>query len=87
MTTKRGAHDAPVETLEENDAMSHLRRGNVVVLFALQVTQNGGSHNVRDAARHDELRAVAHELERGGEVAHLQGGEAVVNDARIVHLR
>ena len=67
--------------------MSHLRRGNVVVLFALQMTQNGGSHNVRDAARHDELRTVAHELERGGQIAHLQGGEAVVNDARIVHLR
>ena len=85
--SEEGKHDAPVEALEENDAMPHLSRGNVVVLFALQVIQNGGSHNIRDAARHHELRAIAHELERRGQIAHLQGGEPVVDDTRVVHLR
>lgn len=81
------AHDPLVETLEQHHTVPVLRRGNVVVLLALGVRKRGVPHDVGDSPGHDELRPVADELQRGGEVAQLQRGEAVVDDAGIVHLR
>lgn len=66
--------------------MPALRRGDVIVFLALWMRKRGIPHNVGDAARHDELGTVANQLQRGGEVTHLQSGESVVDDTGVVHL-
>ena len=56
------------------------------MLSVLSVTYSPQHNNIGDTTRHDKLRTIIHELERGTQVIELEGRESLVDNTRVIHL-